>query len=349
MKAVCFEDVEQVRCLTIGQARIEKTTDAVVQVELAGLCGSDLHAFHGRETGLDQGTVMGHELVGTVVEVGNAVECIRVGDRVNTPFTTNCGHCFYCRNGLTARCVDGQLFGWVQNGDGLHGGQSEYVRVPLADGTLMQVPEAVDSESALLLGDNFSTAYFCAEMAAIEPGGCYVVVGCGTVGLLTVIAARYLGAERIYAFDPVEARRKQAEELGAKALGSENELLEEVKAKTDGRGADAVMEVVGLPEAQRLAFALLRPGGVLSVVGCHCTPQFSFSPIDAFDKNLTYRVGRCSARHYMSRLTDIVAAGEISLNGFITHRFRVDECETAYDVFSNRKDGCLKAAIDFGC
>ena len=108
------------------------------------------------------------------------------------------------------------------------------------------------------------------------------------------------------------------------------------------------MEVVGLPAAQQLAFDLLRPGGILSVVGCHCTPDFAFSPIDAFDKNLTYKVGRCPARHYMDLLTDKVAAGSISLDGFITHRFAPEDCVQAYDIFSHQKDGCLKAAFRFG-
>ena len=347
MKAVCFEQVDQVSCREIADAKVEQATDAVVQVELAGLCGSDLHAFHGRETGIDQGTVMGHELVGQVVETGAEVKDIAIGDRVYTPFTTNCGQCFYCRSGLTARCTSGQLFGWVQDGVGLHGGQSAFVRVPLADGTLKKMPDELSAESALLLGDNFSTAFFCSEMAEITRQGVYVVVGCGTVGLLTVLAAKTAGADNLFAFDPVPERLKRAQELGATTLSDAEELVDSVLSASDGRGADAVMEVVGLPAAQKLAYNLLRPGGILSVVGCHCTPDFAFSPADAFDKNLTYKVGRCPARHYMDKLTDRVAAGEIHLDGFITHRFSAEDCVRAYDIFSNRRDGCLKAAFEF--
>lgn len=347
MKAVCFQQVEEVACRDINDATIEVPTDAVVQVELAGLCGSDLHAFHGRETGLDVGTVMGHELVGKVVEVGQGVSQIQPGDRVYTPFTTSCGKCFYCQRGLTARCEFGQLFGWVQDNQGLHGGQSEYVRVPLADGTLKKMPPELSAESALLLGDNFSTAYFCAEMAQLDSAGVYVVVGCGTVGLLTVLAAQVLGAEKLFAYDPVPQRLSKAEQLGATVVSDIAELKALVLSASEGRGADSVMEVVGLPAAQQLAFDLLRPGGILSVVGCHCTPDFAFSPIDAFDKNLAYRVGRCPARHYMELLTDKVASGSINLDGFITHRFAPDDCVNAYDIFSNRRDGCLKAAFEF--
>ena len=221
------------------------------------------------------------------------------------------------------------------------------MRVPLADGTLKAIPPTVSDVSALLLGDNFSTGYFCAEMAEVNAEGTYVVIGCGTVGLLCILAAKHLGAQVIYALDPVATRRAQAESLGAKAMSPGDQAIRQIKQATDGRGADAVMELVGLPDAQRLAFELMRPGGIMSVAGCHCTPHFAFSPIEAFDKNLTYRGGRCSARYYMDRLTDLVAEGQFSLDSFITHRFDVADCVEAYDVFSNRKNGCLKAAIQF--
>ncbi len=347
MRAVCFQDIQQVACKQLADPMIEQSTDAIVKVSLAGLCGSDLHVYYGRETGVDVDTVMGHELVGTILETGGDVESLRVGDRVYAPFTTNCGNCFYCNCGLTARCTAGQLFGWVQNGIGLHGGQSELVRVPLADGTLKKIPDTVSDASALLLGDNFSTAYFCAEMAEVTQEGVYVVVGCGTVGLLCIMAARYLGAKTIYALDPVPERRAQAESLGAIAMNADETAIAEVKLQTNNRGADAVMELVGLPAAQKLAFEIIRPGGTMSVVGCHCTPHFSFSPVDAFDKNLTYKTGRCPARSYMDRLTHLVADGTFELDAFISHQFGIEDCVKAYDVFSNHKEGCLKAAIEF--
>lgn len=347
MKGACFRGVEDVACLDVADPVVVDGGDAIVRVSLAGLCGSDLHPYFGRETGLDVGTVMGHEFVGTVVDVGGDVTRVAVGDRVYTPFTTNCGGCFYCDRGMTCRCPSGQLLGWVEGGVGLHGGQSAFVRVPLADGTLKAIPDAISDASALLLGDNFSTGYYCAEMAEIQPGGTYVVVGCGTVGLLTVMAAKHLGAERLFALDPVAARRAQAEALGAIALPPDDTALREVRNATGGRGADAVMEVVGLPQAQRMAYELLRPGGVLSVVGCHADPHFAFSPNDAFDKNLTYKTGRCPARHYMDTLTDRVADGTFALDPFITHHFDVRDCREAYDVFANHRDGCLKAALRF--
>ena len=347
MKAACFQDIQKVVFKDIEEPKIEDSQDAIVKVSLAGLCGSDLHVFYGRETGVDVGMVMGHELVGTVVDVGSDVKSIAIGDRVYTPFTTNCGNCFYCNSGMTCRCPQGQLFGWVEKGVGLHGGQSEYVRVPLADGTLKVVPPTVSDASALLLGDNFSTGYYCAEMCELQPDGTYVVVGCGTVGLLCIIAARHLGATKIYALDPVAERRAEAESLGAIAMPPDDDAIREVKLKTNQRGADGVMELVGLPDAQKLAYQIMRPGGIMSVVGCHCTPHFAFSPVDAFDKNLTYKTGRCPARYYMDRLTDLVANGTFDIESFVSRRFPVEDCANAYDIFANRKEGCLKAALEF--
>lgn len=346
MKGVCFKSVGEIETLEMPEPEIEQPGDAILKVTMAGLCGSDLHVFHGREVGVDQGTVMGHEVVGEIVEVGSDVANLAVGDMAFAPFTTSCGNCFYCQSGLTARCVRGQLFGWREKNNGLHGCQSELVRVPLADGTLKKKPSGLSDISALLLADNFSTGFFCAEMADIAPEKTCVVIGCGTVGLLSIIAAKHLGAEKLYAIDPILERRKEAESLGATPLTPDTAVAV-IKSASDGRGADSVMELVGNPAAQQLAYEVMRPGGTMSVVGCHCTPDFAFSPVDAFDKNLTYRTGRCSARHYMDKLTDRVASGEFEIDAFVTHHFSVDDSVRAYDVFSKRKDGCVKAVFEF--
>lgn len=347
MKGICFKAIQQIELLDMNDPVIESAHGAIVQVSMAGLCGSDLHPFFGREAGLDPGTVMGHEFVGNVIEVGTDVKKFAVGDRVYVPFSTNCGDCYYCHLGLTSRCVSGQLFGWRQENKGLHGGQSERVFVPHADGSFMKVPEGVTDVDALLLGDNFSTGYYCAEMAGVKPGGVYAVIGCGTVGQLGILSARSMGAEKIFAFDLVPERRQQAEELGAIALEPNESSISEVMSASDGRGADGVMELVGLPPAQELAYQLIRPGGTMSVIGCHCTPNFAFSPVDAYDKNLVYKTGRCPARFYMGKLTERVASGEFDLSRFVTHHFSPDECVKAYDVFSQQKDGCTKAVIQF--
>ena len=347
MEGICFEAIEQVSVRTLSDPIIETPTDAIVKVNVAGLCGSDLHPFFGREVGLDAGTVMGHEFVGEVTEVGSDVAGITIGDRVCAPFTTNCGQCFYCKRGLTSRCPSGKLFGWRTNGIGLHGGQSQFVRVPLADATLMRVPDAMESDVALLLGDNLSTGYFCADMAGVTPEGVFVVIGCGTVGLLAAASALSMSAENVIAIDPVEPRTEMARKIGATAFSDPSEALDHVLSISNGRGADAVMELVGLPDAQKLAIDLVRPGGTLSVIGCHCSPNFAFSPADAYDKNLVYRTGRCPARHYMPILAKQLARSPIDLSWCITHRFDIQEASRAYDTFANRKENCIKAVIDF--
>ncbi|MEL6109960.1 MAG: alcohol dehydrogenase catalytic domain-containing protein [Planctomycetota bacterium] len=350
MKAACFEGIEAVAVDEIPLPEVEAPTDAIVQVSLAGLCGSDLHPFFGREAGLQAGTVMGHEFVGRVIDVGPEVTKFSIGDVVCAPFTTNCGTCFFCSQGLTSRCPHGQLFGWRQSNQGLHGGQCEFVRAPLADGTLMHVPESVSGDVALLLGDNLSTAHFGFEMAAeastIE-SDVFVVIGCGNVGLLAIAMAKQRGAKNVFAIDLTQSRLRIAEQLGATVYDDSRAIADAVSAATEGRGADAVLEFVGLPDAQRLAYELLRPGGRMSVIGCHCTPNFAFSPSQAYDKNLTYRTGRCPARHYMGTLAEFLKDRELDLSWCVTHRFSIDDAVEAYDTFAHRRDGCVKAVFEF--
>ncbi|HYG60971.1 MAG TPA: alcohol dehydrogenase catalytic domain-containing protein, partial [Thermoanaerobaculia bacterium] len=190
MKALIFEGIRQVRCATVPDPAPLGPGEVVVRVGAAAICGSDLHVYRGAEAGLDAGTVLGHEMAGEVVAAGPEVRRFRPGDRVVSPFTTSCGRCFYCRTGLTARCVEGQLFGWVQEGRGLHGVQAEYARVPLADSTLVAVPGGVPLEAALFAGDVLATGWYAAESAGVGPGAVAAVVGCGPVGLMAALAAR---------------------------------------------------------------------------------------------------------------------------------------------------------------
>jgi threonine dehydrogenase-like Zn-dependent dehydrogenase len=346
MHGVCFRAPGEVAWAAVPDPRLTQDDDAIVAVEVAGLCGSDLHPYFGRETGLDAGTVLGHEFVGLVLQVGPAVRTVRPGDRVYAPFSTSCGECRTCLSGLTSRCERGQLFGWISNGVGLHGGQAERVRVPLADGTLKRVPEGLSPEAALLLGDNFSTACYCADLADIRPEGVTVVIGAGPVGLLGILAARRHGAATIVAIDPVPERRARATALGARAFEPGPEAVEAIYTLGGGRGADSVMEFVGLPAAQRLAWQVLRPGGVMAVIGCHSS-GFAFTPSEAYDKNLTYRTGRCPARHYMDQLTEQVMRELPNITQVVTHRFAPSDCVRAYDIFANQREGCLKAVFDF--
>lgn len=321
--------------------------DAIVRVELAGLCGSDLHPYLGREA-VRPGTIPGHELVGTVITVGAAVAGLAPGDRVLAPFTTSCGACPPCRRSLSARCREGELLGWRPPegaesasgaGRGVHGAQAERVRIPLAGTTLLRIPAGVDDLTALLLGDNFSTGWFGAECAGAGPGASIAVIGCGAVGLSAVSAAHHLGAERILAVDPVPERRAAAASIGARAVAPE-----EATDALGGEGAAGAVEAVGSPDAQRLALDLVRPGGTIAAVGVHAAP-FAFTPGEAYDRNLVYRAGRCPVRSLLDRLLPEVAAGRVRVPvGTIIGEagLPLEEGAEAYRRFAERRGGVRK-------
>lgn len=196
MKALTFHGKERIHYESIADPEIVLPTDVIVKIEASAICGSDLHVYHEHEKGIDHGTAMGHEFVGEIVETGKEVHVHKKSDMIMSPFTTCCGQCYYCRIGLTCRCIHNQLYGWVEKGIGLQGRQAEYIRVPLADSTLMKVPEGISLEEGLLLGDILSTGFYCAQQAEIKSNRVYVIVGCGPVGLMTIIASRELGSYR---------------------------------------------------------------------------------------------------------------------------------------------------------
>jgi 2-desacetyl-2-hydroxyethyl bacteriochlorophyllide A dehydrogenase len=346
VRALTFGGEGTVELDTVAEPTLLAPTDVVLQVRLSAVCGSDLHVYHGREKGIDLGTVMGHEVVGEILEVGAEVSTVKPGDRVACPFTTSCGRCFYCVRGLTCRCTEGQLFGWVEDGGGLQGTQAERVRVPLADSTLVKLPDSVSDEDGLLLGDVLPTGYFCADLAGVDSSGVNAVVGCGPVGLMAVAAARYRGAEQVVAIDSVPERLELARVFGARPLDYRQESpVDALRGMTGGRGADAVLEVVGSPTATRTAVDIVRPGGVVASVGVHTEEHLAFAPAEAYDRNLTYRTGRCPARHYMEGLLPLVAEGHFPLSAVISHRMPLEDGPRAYALFDAKRDGCTKVVL----
>lgn len=346
MNAITFHGVERLAYEQVPEPTLIEHGDALVRVRAAGICGSDLHPYFGRERGLDDGTVMGHELLGEVVEVGAEVETVAVGDRVVAPFSTSCGRCFYCRSGLTGRCVRGQLFGWVEDGQGLHGGQAELVRVPLADGTLVGVPDELDDAVALLAGDVLSTAAFGAELAGVQVGDLVVVVGCGSVGLLAVRAALARGAREVVAVDRVPSRLEVAAAFGATPVDAvQDDPGALVRARSEQRGADAAIEAVGTPEATRLAADLLRLGGALAVLGVHTEPHLALSPGEIYDRNLRYASGRCPARAFLPASLRIAVRDAALLERLISHRLPLSEGVEAYRRFAAREPGWTKVVL----
>jgi threonine dehydrogenase-like Zn-dependent dehydrogenase len=346
VKAITFQGIQSLEFGDVPDPKIQDPDDVIVQVTAAGICGSDLHPYFGRETGIDPGTVMGHEFVGRVVERGSGVRTLKEGTRVVAPFTTSCGDCVYCRIGLTARCERGQLFGWVEEGYGLQGAQAERVRVPMAESTLVEVPTALDDAVALLAGDILSTALFGASLAGVSSGDLVVVVGCGPVGVLAVRAALERGARQVVAVDRVPSRLALATVFGARAVDLDSgDPLATVREFSGGRGADCAIEAAGTPEATRLAAGLLRPGGSIGAVAVHTEGSLALSPAELYDGNLRYAAGRCSARHYMPEALALAAADPHLFGALISHDLPLSKGVEAYRRFADREEGWTKVVL----
>lgn len=354
MKAVVLEKIGNVVLKDCPEPQLQSNGDAIVRVTTAGLCGSDLHIVHGRDPGIKMGTIMGHEFVGIVEQTGSGVHKFKKGDRVLSPFTVNCGECFYCKRNVPSRCTQSFCFGFVsEDGSGLQGSQAEFVRVPLASSTLVALPERrndgtrLSDEQALFLGDIFSTAYSTAEGGAIQKGDTVAVIGCGPVGLLSILAARLFEPSNIIAVDSIGYRVEKAREFGALTIDPEPErVLNMVRDVTDGRGADAVLEAVGHPSALDLAIHIVRPAGVVSIAGYHTQSTYSFPIQKAYTKNLTLKIGRCNARKYMQQLLPYVLENRIpQLTSIITHILPLSEAEQGYEIFAQRKDNAIKVLL----
>jgi threonine dehydrogenase-like Zn-dependent dehydrogenase len=350
MPALVFRGKQHIALENVPLPTLEAPTDAIVRISICGLCGSDMHPYHCREH-VDVGTICGHEFVGCVHETGTAVMHFKVGDRVMSPFTVSCGDCCFCKRGLTARCVKSQLLGWKGNGNGLHGAQTRFIRIPLADSTLVRIPSGITDEQALLLGDVFSTGYFAADNSDLATRYCrdvgiaatVAIVGCGPVGLIAILAARHLGASKILAVDSVPERLSMAQRFGATAVDrSQCDPVDWVLGETDGYGVDVVIEAVGLPSAFELACSITRAGGTISVAGCHTEASMPLSKL--YDKNLTLKSGRCPARAYMERLLPLVKALHADPAEIITHCVALSP--DAYRMFDARRDGCIKVIMD---
>jgi len=345
MKGIVLKQIGTVELQECPEPELQNSGDAIVRVTAAGICGSDLHIIHGRDAGVKPGTIMGHEFTGVVVDAGLDVSGFRTGDRVVAPFTVNCGDCFFCLRGLPARCIHSTGFGFVtEDGKGLQGAQTEFVRVPLASSTLMKIPSDVADEEALFLGDIFSTAYSTVEKAEIRKGDVLVVIGCGPVGLLSILAAKEFEPAHVVAVDKIDYRLKKARSLGATAVEPEN-ADRVIRELTDQRGADGAVEAVGNPGALDLAIELVRPGAVISIAGYHTEPMYPFAIQKAYTKNLSVKIGRCNARKYMAQLLTLIQSKRVPLTQIITHVLPLSEGVRGYQIFDQRVDNAIKVLL----
>ncbi len=344
MKATVMYGAGDVRVENVPDAQIKESTDALVVVTRAAICGSDLWPFKGMKPS-DVGNRMGHEFIGIVEAVGKDVRKIKVGDLVAAPFAWSDGTCEFCQEGLHTSCLHGGFWG----GTKLDGGQGEAVRVPQADGTLYPLSVGRDDSlmpSLLTLTDVMATGHHAAVSAKVGPGKIAAVVGGGAVGLCGVIAAKRLGAEQIIFLDRHADRIALAKEFGATDIVSErgDAAIERVLALTNGLGAHSVLECVGYEESTRTALSIARAGGAVGRVG---VPQDASMPVamPTFFRNVTIAGGPAPARAYIEELLPDVLEGRIEPGRVFDFAGGLDQVPDGYRAMDDRK--AIKAIIEF--
>jgi alcohol dehydrogenase len=312
---------------------IEDPTDAIVKIDTTTICGTDLHILKGDVPTVDEGRTLGHEAVGTVVEIGSAVMNVWEGDKVLLSCISACGRCMYCKRGMYSQCLNGG--GWIL-GHLVDGVQAEYARVPFADNSLYKVPEGLSDEQVLFLADILPTGFEVGVLnGTVKPGDTVAVVGAGPVGLAAIMTAQLYGPGRIVAIDMAGSRLERARDFGADETinNSSENAVERVMEMTDGLGADVVMEAVGVPATFELCTELVRPGGRVANIGVHGQPA-TLHLETLWIKNITITTGLVDTSSTPT-LLKLVSEGRLDPTGFATHRFKLNEIMDAYDVFAD--------------
>jgi threonine dehydrogenase-like Zn-dependent dehydrogenase len=339
MRALVFKDFGAVEVVDVPKPGIEGPGDALVRVTKTAICGSDLHVVHGRIPGMSPGGVLGHEFVGVVEAVDSGVQHFAEDDRVVGSFTIPCGTCWYCDRRLFSRCPDQRVFGYGSFFGDVAGAQAEYVRVPTADLVLHAVDDSMTDEQALFVGDIFTTGYDCASEARIEKGDVVTVVGCGPVGLMAILASRGFEPSTVYAVDTVSERLEMAQTLGAIPVdANEVHVPSFVQDRTGGRGADAVLECVGLVPALLDSIDIARAGGRISVIGVHSDQELELPLNTTFVKAIDLKF--CGTANIIGRWDDalaLVSSGAVHPDAIISHRMKLDEAVRGYELFDRRE------------
>ena len=343
MKGVVFHGIGDISIEELDVPTIQRSSDAIVRITLSTICGSDLHLIHG-QTVVDPESPIGHECVGLIEAIGEDVSTFKVGDRVIVPTFVHCGNCFYCRKGSTSQCEKGGIIGFGSIRGGLGGAQTEYVRVPFADMSLVKTPDMLTDEDVLFVGDVVATAYFALENVPIKPGDTVAIVGPGPIGLCVQEIAPVFGAGKIIMIGTRDYRLRVARERGATIVNPNHEnAVAKVMELTDGYGADVVVECAGNPEAFKIAFESVRKGGSVSLMGMWGEPV-EVPLNEMVMNNITIFTGLvdCDRLHETVKL---IEAGRINTNFLITHRMKLEDILEAYRIFENKEDSVLKIAI----
>lgn len=345
MKATFMYAAGDVRVETVADPAIQQPNDAIVRVTQACICGSDLHPYHSMQAS-EQGSPMGHELIGIVEEIGTSVSTLKVGDFVIAPFAFQDNTCVFCREGMQTSCIHGGFYGSPEVG----GLQAELARIPQADGSLVVVPgvdadalargESADLAASLLtLSDVYLTGYHAAHMGRVEAGKTVTVIGDGAVGLSAVLAAKQLGAGRVILMGRHTSRTDLGVRFGATDVVAERgeEGISKVMDLTNGEGSHVVLEAVGHMPAYEQAYGIVRPGGVISRVG---VPQYEVAPIgfgSLFGKNVTLTGGPAPVRAYLEPAIQQVLNGEINPGLVFDRTIGIDEVPAGYAAMDARE------------
>ncbi len=344
MKALVYEGPGRKSWSEVADPLIEQDGDVIVRVDATTICGTDLHILKGDVPETTPGRVLGHEAVGTIVEVGPGVKTREVGQPVLVSCISACGFCRFCRDGRYGQCLGGG--GWIL-GHLIDGTQAEFVRVPFADTSTYLVPPGVKDEDVLMLADILPTSYEVGVMnGQVQPGDTVVVVGAGPIGLSAIMGAQLFSPSHIVAIDLADARLDAAKRFGADVTvnnGSEDPITV-VQGLTDGLGADVAIEAVGVPASFELCTALVRPGGRVANIGVHGKPA-TLHLETLWIRDITVTTGlvdTCSTPTLLRLLT----SGQLDGGQFVTHHFELDQMLEAYDAFGRAADtGALKVVI----
>jgi alcohol dehydrogenase len=345
MKALVYHGPGKKAWEDVPEAAIKDPTDVVVRIDTTTICGTDLHILHGDVPAVTDGRILGHEAVGTVTEVGDAVNGFSAGNRVLVPAITKCGRCEYCQRGMPSHCQTVGGIGWIF-GHLIDGTQAESVRVPYADTSLYAVPENISNEQAIFLADSLPTGYEVGVLAGgVRPGDTVAVVGAGAVGLAAILTTGLWGASKVIAVDTNKFRLEKALEFGATdAVEAGPNAVGDVIALTDGLGVDVSVEAVGFPETLLAAAGMVRPGGTIANIGVHGVPvELPMQTMWIQNVKLTMGLVDTSS---VPTLLKMVASGRIPSEKMGTHSFTFGQIDEAYDVFHNAAaNSALKVII----
>src|SRR5438445_9170216 len=335
MRAVTFQGPGEVRLEQRPEPELQGATDAIVRIEASGVCGSDLHIYHGRVK-IEPGFTIGHEYVGTVSAVGADVQAIAVGDRVLGCFQTACGRCFFCRRGWFHKCEESRTFGHGATLGSLPGTQAEQALVPNAELVLRKLPQGMADEVALFAGDVMGTGYHAVVESGLRPGDVGAVLGLGPVGLCAVQAARAVGAARVIAVDSVRERLSMAESFGAHPAPLDEDPRAAAREASEGRGVDVCIDAVGDPRALELALRLTRKCGVVQAIGVYaerCEVHMGLLWIKA----LSLGSGHANVLAHVDAVLAMMAEGVLDPAPLVTHHMPLEQAPEAYALYDRRE------------